>query len=178
MGRRCGGLRKNSTSPALILHGYGATLQVFCRDGKWFYFAEACMEVREALEVDAEAVSKLLNQLGYRASPKLIREKLEALNSSSCDAVLLAQDSDNILGVISLHVLELFHQPGRLGRITSLVIDDAFRRQGVGAMLVSAADAFFAEQRCVRAEVTSGDHRVQAMYFISSKAMSPTSVVS
>jgi len=31
--------------------------------------------------------------------------------------------------------------------------------------LVSAADAFFTEQLCVRAEVTSSDHRIQAHIF-------------
>ncbi|WLI45472.1 GNAT family N-acetyltransferase [Pseudomonas beijingensis] len=123
------------------------------------------MKVRKALLTDAESVSKLLNQLGYQASPKLVRDKLEALELSARDTVLLAQEGKNIIGVISLHVLELFHQPGRLGRITSLVIDDDFRGQGVGAMLVSAADAFFLEQLCVRAEVTSSDHRIQAHTF-------------
>ncbi|WP_235195286.1 GNAT family N-acetyltransferase [Pseudomonas brassicacearum] len=79
--------------------------------------------------------------------------------------MLLAQDGENIVGVISLHVLELFHQPGRLGRITSLVVDDNFRGQGVGAKLVAAADAFFTSQLCIRAEVTSSDHRIEAHTF-------------
>lgn len=138
-----------------------------------FHFAEIDMDIRTALKADSEIVSKLLNQLGYQASPELIRDKLETLNSSSCDTVLLAQDGDNIVGVISLHVLELFHQPGRLGRITSLVIDDAFRGQGVGALLVCAADAFFKEQGCVRAEVTSGDHRVPAHTFYPQQGYEP-----
>jgi len=129
------------------------------------YPVEHNMKVRKALLTDAESVSKLLGQLGYQTSPKLIRNKLEALEFSACDTVLLAQDGKDIIGVISLHVLELFHQPGRLGRITSLVIDDDFRGKGVGAMLVSAADAFFFEQLCVRAEVTSSDHRIQAHIF-------------
>lgn len=129
------------------------------------YPVENNMKVRKALPADAESVSKLLGQLGYQVSPKLIRDKLETLELSASDTVLLAQDGKNIIGVISLHVLELFHQPGRLGRITSLVIDDDFRGQGVGTMLVSAADAFFTEQLCVRAEVTSSDHRIQAHIF-------------
>ncbi|WP_434574840.1 GNAT family N-acetyltransferase [Pseudomonas sp. Z3-6] len=123
------------------------------------------MKVRKALLTDAESVSRLLGQLGYQASPKLIRDKLEALELSARDTVLLAQDGKNIIGVISLHVLELFHQSGRLGRITSLVIDEDSRGQGVGAMLVFAADAFFIEQLCVRSEVTSSDHRMQAHIF-------------
>ena len=131
------------------------------------------MEIRKALAADAEAISRLLNQLGYHASSALVREKLETLNSSAGDKVLLALDSDRIAGVISLHVLELFHQPGKLGRITSLVIDDAYRGRGAGTMLVSAADAFFIEQGCVRAEVTSGDHRAQAHAFYQQQGYTP-----
>ncbi|EJL01593.1 MULTISPECIES: GNAT family N-acetyltransferase [Pseudomonas] len=123
------------------------------------------MKIRNALLTDAESVSKLLGQLGYQASPRLIRDKLEILGASTCDTVLLAQDGVNVVGVISLHVLELFHQPGRLGRITSLVIDENYRGQGVGAMLVAAADAFFTKQLCTRVEVTSGDHRTEAHAF-------------
>jgi ribosomal protein S18 acetylase RimI-like enzyme len=123
------------------------------------------MKIRNALLTDAESVSKLLGQLGYQASPQLIQNKLEVFGVSACDTVLLAQDGEKIVGVISLHVLELFHQPGRLGRITSLVVDDNFRGQGVGTMLVAAADAFFIKQLCIRAEVTSGDHRVEAHTF-------------
>lgn len=129
------------------------------------HFVENNMKIRNALLTDAESVSKLLEQLGYQASPQLIRNKLEALGVSTCDTVLLAQDGENIIGVISLHVLELFHQPGRLGRITSLVVDDDFRGQGIGAMLVAAADAFFTKKLCVRAEVTSSDHRIDAHTF-------------
>ena len=123
------------------------------------------MKIRNALLTDAESVSKLMDQLGYQASPELIRYKLEALVDSTCDTVLLALDGEQIIGVISLHVMELFHQPGRLGRITCLVIDNDFRRQGVGAMLVAAADVFFKKRRCVRAEVTSGENRAEAHTF-------------
>lgn len=131
------------------------------------------MEVRKALIADAGVISGLLDQLGYQASPALIREKLEALASSPRDAVLLAQDGARVVGVISLHVLELFHQPGRLGRITAMVIDDASRGQGVGSMLIASADAFFAEQGCIRAEVTSGAHRVQAHAFYQQHGYEP-----
>lgn len=59
----------------------------------------------------------------------------------------------------------MFHQEGRLGRITSLVIDQEYRGLGVGALLVSEADHFFKRSGCVRAVVTSGDHRPQAHMF-------------
>ena len=38
------------------------------------YPVESNMKVRKALLTDAESVSRLLGQLGYQASPKLIRD--------------------------------------------------------------------------------------------------------
>ena len=67
--------------------------------------------------------------------------------------------------MISLHVFELFHQVERIGRITSLVICESARGKGGGSMLVYEADAFFQRLNCVRAEVTSGEHRALAHEF-------------
>lgn len=44
--------------------------------------------------------------------------------------VFIADMDGSMLGVISLHAFDLFHQPARIGRITVLVVDAASRRQG------------------------------------------------
>jgi ribosomal protein S18 acetylase RimI-like enzyme len=79
--------------------------------------------------------------------------------SSARDAVFIAETSGNLVGVVSLHILELFHEAGRLGRITAFVVDADSRGNGIGTALVAAADKFFRSSGCVRAEVTSGNHR-------------------
>lgn len=123
------------------------------------------MQVRKAKPDDSERISVLMRQLGYEASPSLIKHKLLALSGQATDLVLVADDNGVIKGVVSLHVQEMFHQDGRLGRITSLVVDEASRGEGVGSLLVLEADNFFRRSGCVRAEVTSGDHRPQAHLF-------------
>lgn len=123
------------------------------------------MLVRQAEVSDAERISTLMHQLGYQASPELIKRKLLVLENSANDLVLVADDDGSVVGIVSLHAQEMFHQEGRLGRITSLVIDEHCRGEGVGALLVSEADQFFKRVGCVRAEVTSGDHRPQAHVF-------------
>lgn len=132
------------------------------------------MTVRAATPLDAPAISALMLQLGYEAPPELVLGKLHTLAGREHDTVLVAQDPHGRLeGVISLHVLELFHAPGRLGRITSLVVEDAARGRGVGALLVDRADAWFRDQGCVRAEVTSGDHRPGAHAFYEARGYQP-----
>jgi len=105
-----------------------------------------------------------MRQLGYEASSDLVVQRLSRLSRGE-DAVLVAEANGLVVGVISLHTCEMFHADGRLGRITSLVVDRSHRGASVGKLLVQAADAYFLRDGCVRAEVTSGDHRPQAHAF-------------
>jgi N-acetylglutamate synthase-like GNAT family acetyltransferase len=131
------------------------------------------LHARPALAADAIRIAQLLDQLGYEASTELVMRKLAALSQNSMDSVMVAQSADEIVGVVSLHVLELFHAEGRLGRITSLVVAAHSRGEGVGKLLVDAADKYFRETGCVRAEVTSGDHRAQAHVFYQAQGYEP-----
>ena len=129
--------------------------------------------IRAASAADAPAIAGLMAQLGYGASEALIVRKLGILAAHSFDRVLLAEVDGVVAGVISLHVFELFHAEGSVGRITSLVVDAGHRGSGVGQALVAAADRFFIGQGCVRAEVTSGDHRPAAHAFYAAQGYVP-----
>ncbi len=117
---------------------------------------------------DADAIAGLMDQLGYHAGPELIAAKLDVLSRSADDAVFVLVDGEQIVGVLSGHCHELFHVSGRLGRITSLVVDATFRGLGYGCLLVDKAIAFFQARSCVRVEVTSGDRRLGAHEFYRS----------
>jgi N-acetylglutamate synthase-like GNAT family acetyltransferase len=130
-------------------------------------------KIRSAKTSDAGKIADLLAQLGYVASPTLVVSKITVLASSPNDVVLVAENEGIIVGVISLHVTELFHAPGRIGRITALVIASDRRGEGVGKLLTEAADAFFRSTGCVRAEVTSGDHRSEAHAFYQAQGYMP-----
>ena len=125
--------------------------------------------VRSANADDAHAIAALMLQLGYEISCELVSRKVSRFSCSSDDAVFVAELDGLIVGVMSLHTLEMFHCDGRLGRITSLVIDGKHRGSGVGKLLVCAADEYFVRNGCVGAEVTSGDHRGQAHGFYESQ---------
>jgi GNAT superfamily N-acetyltransferase len=114
---------------------------------------------------DAEGIQHLLRELGYPADLALIEERLQSVLKSEGDAVLVAEMSGKPAGLASLHVFDLFHERGRIGRITSFVVDGSARRQGIGRLLLAAVDDCFLTAGCMRAEVTSGDHRVGAHAF-------------
>lgn len=120
---------------------------------------------RHATQSDAGQIALLLNQLGYPASSESVSAKLHLLAANPHDAVLVAETDGRLAGVVSLHVLELFHAEGLLGRITSLVVDSAHRGKGTGGRLLQAADEYFLSCGCIRSEVTSGEHRSAAHAF-------------
>lgn len=129
--------------------------------------------IRSAKISDATMIAALLKQLGYVATATLVENKIALLASSPNDLVLVAEKYGIVAGIISLHTTELFHEDGRIGRITSLVIDSGQRGSGIGQLLVDAADQYFISSGCVRAEVTSGDHRLDAHAFYQAQGYLP-----
>jgi GNAT superfamily N-acetyltransferase len=125
--------------------------------------------IRSARSDDTPRICELLTQLGYPADLAHVTQRLASLNDDSTSAVLVAEMDGIVLGVISLHAFDLFHQAGRIGRITALVVEAASQRKGIGASLLAAADEFFRRVGCIRAEVTSGDHRTGAHAFYESR---------
>jgi ribosomal protein S18 acetylase RimI-like enzyme len=126
------------------------------------------MDIRTANPCDAAAISRLMAQLGYDASANLIGAKLDAFSQSADDAVFVAEAKDHIIGCLSANDHDLFHMEGRLGRITSLVVDVEARGMGAGRALVDRTKAHFQDRGCVRIEVRSGNHRLEAHAFYRS----------
>ncbi len=127
--------------------------------------SQTTLTVRAATESDAPAISHLLSELGYSLKAVHVEKNIALLSSNSRDSVLVAEAAASVIGVISFHVIPLFHVVGNLGRITSLVVSSQWQRHGVGSELVQAAEAFGWSQGCLRIEVTSGDPREGAHEF-------------
>ena len=123
------------------------------------------MEIRHATHADAKQISALVGELGYTATPELIRDKLACIQESSADAVFVAVADDRVSGCISLHALPMFHREGKLGRITSLVVADDQQGLGMGSALLASSHVWLEDAGCVKFEVTSGDRRERAHRF-------------
>jgi GNAT superfamily N-acetyltransferase len=123
------------------------------------------LEIRAASRADGPAISRLLGQLGYEATFEFVERVLSRRSQDGLDGVFVALVRGEVAGVVSLHAHELSHVPGRLGRITALVVDEGTRGTGVGRALVERAEAFFRDAGCIRMEVTSGLRREEAHGF-------------
>lgn len=118
----------------------------------------AQLDIRQARDGDAEALARLLAVLGYPTEAAVVPSRLRAYQEPH-SRVWVATWEGGVVGFLSFHAMPLFHEPGRLGRITAMAIEPAFQRRGVGRALVAEAEAFATQCGCERMEVTSGDRR-------------------
>jgi GNAT superfamily N-acetyltransferase len=79
--------------------------------------------------------------------------------------VYVAEAGGRLVAFVHLHRAELFHAPGRLGRIMALAVAEGSRRQGIGRRLMAAVERRARECGCVKMEVSSGVHRPGAHAF-------------
>ena len=80
------------------------------------------MSIRRITSSDVPSAAALLAELGYPTTEADLGERLKAIATNPDDAVLVAAEAGNIVGLVSVHSFEMIHRPGRLGRITSLVV--------------------------------------------------------
>jgi GNAT superfamily N-acetyltransferase len=127
------------------------------------------IEVRTATLADASEVARLLALLGHAQPAGDASRKLTAFLDGG-EHVFVATRSASavaapLLGAVTLHVTNVLHRPGPIGRLTALVVEESVRGQGVGVALVHAAEEFFAARGCALIEVTSNKKRTDAHAF-------------
>ncbi len=120
--------------------------------------------IRTATIDDAEAVAKLLTQLGYPSSADDACERIAYLNGEH-DAILLAVNGVHICGMATVHILPVIHCTGTMARVTAFVVDASTRGRGIGKALLTAIREFAIARKVRRIEVVSGNHRPQAHVF-------------
>jgi len=73
--------------------------------------------------------------------------------------LLVSEHAGEVTGFIALLTFDIFHSPGRMGRITAFCVDETIRSTGVGTRLMEAAEAWFTTEGCTKLEVTSNERR-------------------
>ena len=104
--------------------------------------------IRPARPDDAEALAELNGQLGYPTSASVVRARLEPVLASADDALLVApDDADRPIGWVHVAIergLEVSSAAGLRG----LVVDEGHRSQGLGHVLVQAAEDWARRRGC------------------------------
>ena len=115
--------------------------------------------MRAALPSDAPFLSELLAQLGYPVAAEEIPPRLSALNEFPKALALVALDRENVVGLITAHIIPSIHSNEPIALLTTLVVAASHRGKGIGSQLISDAERWAAENGAVRVSVTSGLQR-------------------
>ncbi len=122
------------------------------------------VRLRGATPGDVEALLRLLDELGYPTDAVTLADRLDRLLTDHAARVFVAEQSGRILGLASMHVLEVLERPP-LARLDALVVASGARGRGVGRRLVERVEAEAQACGCERLEVISGDWREEAHAF-------------
>jgi GNAT superfamily N-acetyltransferase len=123
------------------------------------------IRVRNAMPSDAPAMARLLGELGYPTEAGAIPARLTAVESGGGSTFVVVGVEDRVVGLASVTKLAALHVDAPVCYITALVTAPDARGQGVGRLLVSAAEQWARAQGCIRLSVTSAEHRADAHAF-------------
>jgi GNAT superfamily N-acetyltransferase len=123
------------------------------------------IKIRKVGFKDAKLISGLLKELGYPSSSSFDKYKIIKLFKIKNDYVFVAEADSEVIGVTHLHIAELFHEAGKLGRIMALVVNKKYRQAGVGYKLMLSLETIARKKGCTKIEITSALHRKDAHKF-------------
>ncbi len=128
------------------------------------------MLIRQAQLSDAPELALLTTQLGYPASEKTIRDRLERILSHAENALFVAEGPDHeVAGWIHGFLCQLLESRYRV-EIGGLIVGERFRRKGVGQQLVKTIGEWAAEQGASELSVRCREERPEAHEFYQALA--------
>jgi GNAT superfamily N-acetyltransferase len=119
---------------------------------------------RRATLLDAFRLAELSGMLGYAVDPFTLAERLQRLLESAEDAVFVAEIETSVAGWVHGTEQELLESDRRC-EILGLVVDPAYRGQGVGRALVMRVEEWAIGRGLRQVSVRSNVARVESHPF-------------
>jgi GNAT superfamily N-acetyltransferase len=96
--------------------------------------------IREATLDDIAAITLLLHDLGYPASPDEVKIRFDNITNHKDYRTLLAITNGTIAGMIGMTKNYYFEHNGQYIRILVMVVGHSHRNTGIGKMLIAEAE--------------------------------------
>jgi GNAT superfamily N-acetyltransferase len=120
--------------------------------------------VREAEASDAPRLVELIIALGHPIEEADVSRNLEILAKNDV-LPLVATDGDVVIGMCGISAMVTVHRPAPVGRVSVMIVDEANRGNGIGALLMTEAERRLSQRGCKIIEVTSNMRRDRAHHF-------------
>ena len=117
------------------------------------------MVITNATPKDATQISNLLTDLNYPQIASHFQKRFFYYLNTPNYYVLVAQEGDIILGLVSFVLTQLFVTDAKRCQIEALVVNPAHRKKGVGRALMSEAEKNAFQMGATVIELTSSMYR-------------------
>lgn len=119
---------------------------------------------REAELKDAEFITKLSNQLGYKTTIEKVRNRLSDILSNVDNCIYVIIDNEYIIGWIhGFYSLRI--ESDTFIEIGGMVVDENYRRKGIGKMLVEKVIEWSRFKNIHKIRVRCNTHRKETHAF-------------
>lgn len=115
--------------------------------------------IRKATRNDVHGLNKLINQLGHSLSFDEMDAILMKYLYTPNHNVFVVELSGNVVGCAGLIICHYLTRTTNFAQLVSFVIDEQFRNQQIGSILLSYLENYSQEHGCVKIQLTSGLHR-------------------
>jgi ribosomal protein S18 acetylase RimI-like enzyme len=123
------------------------------------------LTIRDARPDDARALAALIAQLGYPTTAEAVGRRVERLQASEADRVVVAEWKDEIVGLASLHTSPSVEYDEPAAKLTAIVVDERHRRRGIGEALAAEMEAEAHRRGCCLLFLTTAERREEAHAF-------------
>ena len=115
--------------------------------------------IRDAVIGDAEAVGKLITELGYPTTSQAMRDRLSLILNDPGYATFVAETDGEVVGVAGAALSRYYEKDGIYSRLAVLAVSSTARGLGIGRQLVQALESWSAAKGAREVVVNSGLHR-------------------
>jgi GNAT superfamily N-acetyltransferase len=120
--------------------------------------------IRQILEKDAQEVASLSRQLGYDPGIEQTLENINAILNNTDHSAFVAIHEDKVIGWIGVcQAIQIESVP--YCEIHGLIVDNLYRKQGVGKMLIEKAKIWCLEKGNAKLRVRCNIRRTETHLF-------------
>jgi ribosomal protein S18 acetylase RimI-like enzyme len=134
------------------------------RDGRAGPSAAGAIRLRPMTGDDIPDSVPLLAQLGYELTVDEAARRVREVLSTPDHEVVVAESAGRVVGLIHVFVRPAIENP-REAVVEAIVVDEAFRRAGVGRILMAQAERWGSERNCRSVVLSSNVARTPAHAF-------------
>jgi len=133
------------------------------------------MKIRAADQGDVDSLVALFGHWGHPQPREQVSAILALWSSGQHCRILVADDSGRLAGMAAVSASPRLADPSRDATLAGLVVAPDYRRQGVAARLLDAAEELARSWNCRRIELTSNRARGAAHQFYPARGYAETS---